>query len=825
MNLRALLVLACTAFACRLPAHEPRGYDGLTSGLERLPGMFDVWLDRRAGRAFLELPAPDDGGLSAECLWVEGLAGGLGSNPVGLDRGQLGASRVVAFRVRGDSVTIEEPNLAFRARSDDPDEVRAVEEAFARSVLWRGPVEATAPNGGLLVDLTSFLVADAHATARKLAARGQGKFRLDDERSFLDASATLAFPDNLELEAHLTFTSDEPGSEVQAVTPSPSSVTLVQHHSFVRLPDAGYTPRGHDPRSGCFAVDFADYAAPLDAPLDVRLSVRHRLLRRDPTAPSSPAVEPLVYYVDRGAPEPVRSALVEGASWWARAFEAAGFEDAFRVELLPEGVHPLDVRYNVIQWVHRQTRGWSYGGGVRDPRTGEMIKGHVTLGSLRVRQDRLIFEGLLGARPAGDGTRPTDLALARIRQLAAHEVGHTLGLAHNFSASTYLGRASVMDYPAPFVRVGPDGALDLSAAYGVGVGAWDEIAIRWLYTEYPEGVDERAALAGILEEARERGMLYHSDADARPRGAAHPLANLWDNGADPVAALEQTLAVRRVALAGFGRENLAPQRPLAWLEEVLAPVYFFHRYQLDAAAKCVGGVLYEHQNSDSPGTPQVPVPPDEQRRALQALVACLAPAELDLPPHVRELLVPRAPGLPETREGFTSRSAPTFDSLSAAATLARMVIANLLVPERLARVVEQSADDPEALKVEQVFEALLEAAHPAARLRQPRAREVTRLVRSEVVAGLIALAGDSAAHSTVRARAEATLRSLATRWADTSADEDHLETVLQGVERFLTRAQPDPLGNPRSDDPPPGSPIGSEWWGCGCDGGWTTLGG
>ena len=781
--------------------------DRIQRGFERRPGLFDVWLERGGSRALLQLPAPDAHGLSAECLWVEGLAGGLGSNPIGLDRGQLGETRVVEFRVRGKTVTIEEPNLAFRARSSDEFEVRAVREAFARSILWSGEVLERSEEGDVLVDVTTFLVADAHGSARKLASEGGGVFKVDPARSLLDTAATLVFPDNLEFEALMTFSCDSPGSEVRAVAPAPESVTLVQHHSFIRLPDDAYTPRSHDPRAGCFSVGFADYAAPLEAPLGVRLAVRHRLHRWDPNARLSPPKQPLVYHVDRGAPEPVRSALIEGASWWAEAFEAAGFANAFRVELLPPGVHPLDVRYNVIQWVHRQTRGWSYGGGITDPRTGEMIKGHVTLGSLRVRQDRLIFEGLLGT----DAVDPTavELALARIRQLAAHEVGHTLGLAHNFSASTYLGRASVMDYPAPFVRVGPDGELDLSSAYGVGIGAWDKLAIRWLYSEFPQGVDEDAALEGILAEGRERGMLYHSDADARPAGAAHPLANLWDNGAQPVDALEQTLAVRRIALARFGRGNLAAGQPLQQLEEVLAPLYFFHRYQLEAATKCVGGVYYEHQLSEQAGSPQRPVPAAEQREALRVLLTCLAPSELDLPASVRALLVPRAPGLASTREGFASRSAPMFDSLTAAETLAGMVVRGLLVPERLARLVEQAADAEDMLSVEEVFDLLLDSVYDAAQQRDARARELTRLVRNEVVGGLIALAGDGSAHTSVRARADATLRGLPQRWSDPALDPQHIEGILRDVQRFLERSRADELGVPQAEDPPPGSPIGT----------------
>lgn len=790
--------------------------DVFTAGFERRAGLLDLLLDRARGRLYLVLPAPDADGTVGSFLYIEGLVVGLGSNPVGLDRGQIGPTLVVRFRRVGGRVLVEALNLAYRADQGAPEERGAVAESFATSVLWGGPLTALDPDGRAVVDFTSFAVRDAHGVVNRLKAADQGTFELDVERSAVSLDGCLAFPANVELEAVLTFAGASPGPEVRAIAPDPHSVTLTQHHSFVALPDDGYRPRRHDPRAGSFAIAFTDYGARLGAPVQRRWIVRHRLEKSDPGAALSPAVEPIVYYVDRAAPEPIRSALVDGARWWEAAFSAAGFEDAYRVELLPEGVHPLDVRYNVIQWVHRATRGWSYGGGVVDPRTGEMLKGHVSLGSLRVRQDMTIFEGLAGADRVGSGAvdDPAVLALSRLRQLAAHEVGHTLGLAHNFAASTYDGRASVMDYPAPLVRVGRSGDLDFSSAYTDGLGTWDLFAIRYAYAQVPPGDDEDVVLDRMVRDALDRGLIFLTDADARPAGAAHPLASLWDNGPDPVAELAEVLAVRRLALERFGAGNIAPGRPLALLEEVLAPVYLYHRFQLAAAAKSIGGLDYRHAVRGDGQPPARPVAGPVQRRALAAVLAAVDPAVLDIPDAVIGLLGVRPPEHGRNRELFGSRTSPAFDPLAAAATACDLAVREVLQPERLARMVDFHRRDHGLPDASEAIAAVVDAVF-ATSPETPRRAAIAQAEQRVVVDRLVGLAADEKASHAVRARAEAALAAVAERLAGGAAEHGHRAALRRDIVRFLEHREWRPSTTAPAPAAPPGEPIGGSggWWG------------
>ena len=808
--MRHALLAAVLGYAL-LPAAPPlaaqsadaKPYDSLVAGLELRAGFFDYYVDPAKGRVLLSVPV---GG--PEFIYVNSLAAGVGSNDIGLDRGQLGDTRLVRFRDAGARLLLVQPNLGYRADSDDAAERASVAEAFAESVLWGFPVLARKGGGGdeevALVDLTPMLLSDAHDVAGRLQARGQGGgYKLDADRSALYLERTRNFPRNSEFEATVTLSGKPEGSELRSVTPTPEHVTTRQHHSFVALPEPGYRPRAYDPRSGYYPVTYADYASPIGAPLERRYVPRHRLERVDPDAASSAAVEPLVYYLDPGTPEPVRSALLDGARWWDEAFQAAGFAPGtFRVELLPPGADPLDVRYNVIQWVHRSTRGWSYGASVRDPRTGEIIKGHVSLGSLRVRQDYLIAQGLLDAAYGLDGEpdpRLLAFALARLRQLSAHEVGHTLGLAHNFAAST-RDRASVMDYPHPYVTLGEDGAVDLSQAYATGVGTWDKQAIAYGYRVFGAADADDAAeretegLAAVLAETARLGLPYLTDRDARARGGVSADAHLWDNGADAAAELRRVSALRRHALSRLGLDNLAPGRPLAELEAVLVPVYLMHRYQVEAAVKVIAGMRYGYGviAADVADAGAFELASEaEQRAALDAVLATLRPDFLAVPPHVTKWLAPLPPGSARDRELFAARTGLTFDPAAAAEASVEHTVSLLLDPARVERVV-QVPEAGERLDGEDYRRALA----GAARAGRP-------VVAARMLEHALALAADRAGSIEAQAWAWRLARQLSAEAPERGGVRELLQLRVRQFEAAPADFVPEPAARI-----PDGSPIG-----------------
>ena len=814
-----LVALPATAQSAGNDA-EPQTIEAATASMTRLDGFFDVYWDESTGRLHWEIDRWD-----TQFLYQVSLASGLGSNPVGLDRGQLGGTHVLKAQRIGPRVLLIQPNYRYRALSDNPDEVRAVEDAFAPSIFWGFDVAARTGDR-VLVDATDFFLRDTHGASARMERAGQGSFGLDRSRSAFHIPGTKAFPENVEIETILTFTSSDPGALVRSVAANGNAVTLRQRHSLVQLPDDGYTPRVMDPRVGANGPTFYDYASPIDGNMSVHWVARHRLQKQDPSAERSAPVEPIVYYIDRGAPEPIRSALVDGGNWWNEAFEVAGFIDGFRVEVLPEGADAQDIRYNMVHWTHRSTRGWSYGSSVVDPRTGEIIKGNVNLGSLRLRQDYLKGQALTPpfAQPSGfgacglsdapgfeyiaqvtDGANPLDMALARVRQLSAHEIGHTLGFPHNYIASTYGGRASVMDYPAPLVKITDDGALDLSDAYGVGIGDYDKVAVNWLYRQFAPGTDERAGLAAIVEEALADDTRFMAHTDNAFVGAGHALASVWDNGADLVEGLEHEIDVRRIALGSFGESVIREGEPMSSLERVLVPLYLHHRFQLTSAVQSLGGADYRYAVRGDGQMPITIVPGPQQARALDAVLSTLTVDFLALPERIVDLIPP--PSYRSTQgETFDGRTGLTFDALSVVAAGARFSVESLLHPERMARLVEYGSRDAAYPGLDDVVSRLVGATWKIDAPSDPYRAEVLATIQRTVLDTMMAEASRPENPASVRAYLSDGIVSLAA-WIEALPETNpHQRLALLDIRRWENR--PSEFAPSALPELPPGSPIG-----------------
>ena len=795
--MKNLFTLILTLFSLPTLSQLP-SVESFTNDLEKKEGFLNYYWDEVKGKVYLEV-----NNINQEFIYVNYLSAGVGSNDIGLDRGQIGGTKIIKFRKMGLKILMIQPNYKFRAISNNEEEIKSVRDAFAQSVIKGFEIKAQSQNS-FIIEITDFLIRDSHGISSRLSRQKQGSFKIDKSSSSFDKINSKNFPLNTELESLLTFQGEANGRWLNSVIPNSKTFSVRTRHSFIALPDDGYTPRDFDPRAGYGAMTFYDYASPIEDNLEKKYIRRHRLQKKYPNQEISEPVKPIIYYLDRGVPEPVRSALIEGASWWNEAFDEAGFKNAFQIKVLPKGADMLDVRYNVIQWVHRSTRGWSYGASVVDPRTGEIIKGHVSLGSLRVRQDYLIAEGLL--RPyslSQEKDLMKEMAIKRLKQLSAHEVGHTLGLSHNYISSA-RNRKSVMDYPHPLIKI-ENRKIDLSDSYDNGIAAWDKLAINWGYREFES--DEKKSLNKIILDGYTKDIYFITDQDSRPASSAHPRAHLWDNGFDAAEELTRILNIRRYILDNFLDNAIKQGEPMSSIEEALVPMYLLHRYQIEAASKVVGGLEYNYALKGDGQLVTKLIPTKQQEKALKSLLNSINSKNLSLPESLIKLIPPRAFGYPRTRETFKSRSGLTFDYLSAAETATQLTLRMILNPERASRLVMFKARDNKQPGLSYVLKELVKST--ILEDKQPEnsmEKEIKKTVNYSVLNHLFKLATNKKSHEEVNAITFSILEHLLQQIKN--KDSRHYAYLSMKIQNFLDGDIQ--MLIPNQITSPDGSPIGMQ---------------
>ena len=779
--------------------------------LDKFKGFFDFSYDESKDKIFLEVDK-----LDYEFLYIGSLASGVGSNDIGLDRGQLGLEKLVKFVKKGNKILLVEPNLYYRAQTENNSEKKSVEQAFAKSVIFGFEIIETNEEH-YLIDFTPFLLYDRHGVAKRLRDLKQGSYKVDKSKSAIEIFNTKAFPENVEFEALLTFSGEAKGSMIRSVAPDPDNVSVVQHHSFIKLPDNNYQPRKFDPRSGAISISFMDYSTPIDKPITKKFVIRHRLEKKNPELEISEAVEPIIYYLDPGTPEPVKSALLDGGRWWNQAYESIGFKDAFQVKMLPEGADPLDCRYNVIQWVHRSTRGWSYGASVVDPRTGEIIKGHVSLGSLRIRQDYIIAQALTKEPFASENNnnKMMELAIARIRQLSAHEIGHTIGFAHNFAASAN-DRASVMDYPHPLVNL-IDDEIVFDDAYDTGIGDWDKVTVAYSYSDFRSDQNEDFELNKILENSTSDGLRFISDYDARSIDGSHAYAHLWDNGETAYSGLDKVIDIRKKAIENFSEYNVPEGTPNSVLEDVFVPLYFFHRYQTEAAVKLIGGMDYNYSLVGDNQQDYYHIQKVNQMQALNSLMKTLHPDFLAIPKDKLQLFPPRAFGYPRTRESFKSNLGVAFDPFSVAETSADMTLSLILRPKRLNRLILQHSLDNSNLSLDELYDLILKKtiflkSSNITDLEDSYHEEIQHIVNTTFLKNVFNVINSSSSYSQVKSISNELIRKISSELSSKRRKDYKLSKYYSHYLEMISNFHKDPKEYEIIDSLkiPDGSPIGTD---------------
>ena len=778
---------------------------------DKFKGFFNFSYDESKDKIFLEVDK-----LDYEFLYIGSLASGVGSNDIGLDRGQLGQEKLVKFVKKGNKILLVEPNLFYRAQTQNISEKKSVEQAFAKSVIFGFEIVET-NDEHYLIDFTPFLLYDRHGVSKRLRDLKQGSYKVDKSKSAIEIFNTKAFPENVEFEALLTFSGEAKGSMIRSVAPDPDNVSVVQHHSFIKLPDNNYKPRKFDPRSGAISISFMDYSTPIDEPITKKFVIRHRLEKKNPELEISEAVEPIIYYLDPGTPEPVKSALLEGGRWWNQAYESIGFKDAFQVKMLPEGADPLDCRYNVIQWVHRSTRGWSYGASVVDPRTGEIIKGHVSLGSLRIRQDYMIAQALTNEPFASENNnnKMKELAVARIRQLSAHEIGHTIGFAHNFAASTN-DRASVMDYPHPLVNL-IDDEIVFDDAYDTGIGDWDKVTVAYSYSDFRADQNEDFELNKILENSTDDGLRFISDYDARSIDGSHAYAHLWDNGETAYSGLDKVIDIRERAIENFSEYNVPEGTPNSVLEDVFVPLYFFHRYQTEAAVKLIGGMDYNYSLVGDNQPEYYHIDKVNQIQALNSLMKTLHPDFLAIPKDKLQLFPPRAFGYPRTRESFKSNLGVAFDPFSVAETSADMTLSLILRPKRLNRLILQHSLDNSNLSLDELYDLILKKtiflkSSNIEELEDSYLEEIQHIVNTTFLNNVFKVINSSSSYSQVKSISNELVRKISSELSSKRRKDYKLSKYYAHYLEMISNFHKDPKEYEIIDSLkiPDGSPIGTD---------------